>query len=132
MNKLDFEQVENTFKSNIKDADLIISEISEIEIKSTTIEILSNYKLRLSKIQSSMDRLLKIESYHLIGMGNLSGSQLLKLAKLIKIAGLNEDKIKRSLSLIMNYIAIVNTTLSDSIYESSQFNLKFKKSSSLI
>ena len=87
----------------------------------------------LSSLQSEIDRILKVDFYHLIGMTNLSGSQILKIVKAIKSLGKAEDTLKRGISIINGAKMIITSIINESTYKcSSSINEIFKKKSSLM
>lgn len=72
---------------------------------------------KASEYQSKIDKILKSEFYHLVGMGNLSSSQTISLCKRIKELGETEDINKRNVTILNNLKSIQSTMLNKSSYK---------------
>lgn len=118
--------LESKVKSKVK-------ELLEIDIyKERNYRKLDVIRNELSSYQSEIDRILKIDFYHLIGMTNLSGSQIMKIVKSIKTLGRAEDTLKRGISIINGAKIIIGSITSESTYKcSSLLNEVFKQKSTL-
>ena len=130
MNRELFSGVINKYMSAANEGEELSFNLKKLNFNAIDIKVLESIKLKLSAVQSQMDRLLKVDTYHLIGMGKLSGSQLLLLSKAIKKVGLSENGIKRSLSIINSAKAIISSHVVDSTYESKELGLTLTISSS--
>lgn len=110
-----------------------VKELLEIDIyKERNYRKLDVIRNELSSYQSEIDRILKIDFYHLIGMTNLSGSQIMKIVKSIKTLGRAEDTLKRGISIINGAKIIIGSITSESTYKcSSLLNEVFKQKSTL-
>ena len=110
-----------------------VKELLEIDIyKERNYRKLDVIRNELSSYQSEMDRILKIDFYHLIGMTDLSGSQMMKIVKSIKTLGRAEDSLKRGISIINGAKIIIGSITSESTYKcSSLLNEVFKQKSTL-
>lgn len=110
-----------------------VKELLEIDIyKERNYRKLDVIRNELSSYQSEMDRILKIDFYHLIGMTDLSGSQIMKIVKSIKTLGRAEDTLKRGISIINGAKIIIGSITSESTYKcSSLLNEVFKQKSTL-
>ena len=110
-----------------------VKELLEIDIyKERNCRKLDVIRNELSSYQSEIDRILKIDFYHLIGMTNLSGSQIMQIVKSIKILGRAEDTLKRGISIINGAKIIIGSITSESTYKcSSLLNEVFKQKSTL-
>lgn len=86
MNKMQFTKV-------IESLDALIEECEETVFKSTDDANNAPYKdvqerfTKACELKSKMDRVLQAELYHIIGMGNLSADQSMKLIRKIKQYG---------------------------------------------
>lgn len=110
-----------------------VKELLEIDIyKERNYRKIDVIRNELSSYQSEIDRILKIDFYHLIGMTNLSGSQIMKIVKSIKTLGRAEDTLKRGISIINGAKIIIGSITSESTYKcSSLLNEVFKQKSTL-
>ena len=110
-----------------------VKELLEIDIyKERNYRKLDVIRNELSSYQSEIDRILKIDFYHLIGMTNLSGSQIMKIVKSIKTLGRAEDTLKRGISIINGAKIIIGSITSESTYKcSSLLNEVFRQKSTL-
>lgn len=110
-----------------------VKELLEIDIyKERNYRNLDVIRNELSSYQSEIDRILKIDFYHLIGMTDLSGSQIMKIVKSIKTLGKAEDTLKRGISIINGAKIIIGSITSESTYKcSSLLNEVFKQKSTL-
>ena len=80
-----------------------------------------------TQLMSDIDSILKSEFYHLIGMADLSSSQVVSLCKNIKELGKMEDINKRNLAILTNFKNILTSLSSDSEYTLKKtINLKLK------
>ena len=80
-----------------------------------------------TQLMSDIDSILKSEFYHLIGMADLSSSQVVSLCKNIKELGKAEDLNKRNLTILTNLKNISTSLSSDSEYTLKKtINLKLK------
>lgn len=106
--------------------------INRDELNAFDIRNLSKEKLLFlinstAQLMSDIDSILKNEFYHLIGMADLSSSQVVLLCKNIKELGKMEDINKRNLAILTNFKNILTSLSSDSEYTLKKtINLKLK------
>ena len=128
MEKELFIKILNKCEVIAKEGDELTSSLNSFNLKDTDETFLEKFRIKLSETQSKMDRLLKIDTYHLIGMGNLSGSQMLLFAKAIKSVGRSASGIKKSLSFVNGAKIIISSRSAIPTYESKELGLILTKS----
>lgn len=137
MNSKDFELIISNLKFlcvSVYRMQVIIKNISVIDLdlsvqrfKDDGTPDLDTLISKASEYQSKIDKILKSEFYHLIGMGDLSASQIVKLAKEIKALGKVEDVNKRNMTCLQNLKSIqtaLNNTSSYKLTEMIEMKLK--------
>lgn len=99
MDKKLFDEMITNIITLCKEMKVAISKVDNINIKDLkqvkTKNILKTIREDLSSFQSKSDKILKLELYHILNMGNMSAGQTMTFLKHIKEVGILEDKIKR-------------------------------------
>ena len=99
MDKKLFDEMITNIITLCKEMKVTISKVDNISIKDLkqvkTKNILKTIREDLSSFQSKSDKILKLELYHILNMGNMSAGQTMTFLKHIKEVGILEDKIKR-------------------------------------
>lgn len=121
----------NTIIENItslcKQVKLNRDELNKFDMRNLSKEKLSSLIDSSTQLMSDIDSILKSEFYHLIGMADLSSSQVVSLCKNIKELGKAEDLNKRNLTILTNLKNISTSLSSDSEYTLKKtINLKLK------
>lgn len=102
-------------------------ELNKFDIRNLSKEKLSSLIDSSTQLMSDIDSILKSEFYHLIGMADLSSSQVVSLCKNIKELGKAEDLNKRNLTILTNLKNISTSLSSDSEYTLKKtINLKLQ------
>lgn len=121
----------NTIIKNItslcKQVKINRDELNNFDMHNLSKEKLSSLIDSSTQLMSDIDSILKSEFYHLIGMADLSSSQVVSLCKNIKELGKAEDLNKRNLTILTNLKNISTSLSSDSEYTLKKtINLKLK------
>ena len=121
----------NTIIKNItslcKQVQVNREELNKFDMRNLSKEKLSSLIDSSTQLMSDIDSILKSEFYHLIGMADLSSSQVVSLCKNIKELGKAEDLNKRNLTILTNLKNISTSLSSDSEYTLKKtINLKLK------
>lgn len=121
----------NTIIKNIaslcKQVKINRDELNKFDMCNLSKEKLSTLIDSSTQLMSDIDSILKSEFYHLIGMADLSSSQVVSLCKNIKELGKAEDLNKRNLTILTNLKNISTSLSSDSEYTLKKtINLKLK------
>lgn len=121
----------NTIIKNItslcKQVKINRDELNKFDMRNLSKEKLSSLIDSSTQLMSDIDSILKSEFYHLIGMADLSSSQVVSLCKNIKELGKAEDLNKRNLTILTNLKNISTSLSSDSEYTLKKtINLKLK------
>lgn len=121
----------NTIIKNItslcKQVKINREELNKFDMRNLSKEKLSALIDSSTQLMSDIDSILKSEFYHLIGMADLSSSQVVSLCKNIKELGKAEDLNKRNLTILTNLKNISTSLSSDSEYTLKKtINLKLK------
>lgn len=121
----------NTIIKNItslcKQVQVNREELNKFDMRNLSKEKLSALIDSSTQLMSDIDSILKSEFYHLIGMADLSSSQVVSLCKNIKELGKAEDLNKRNLTILTNLKNISTSLSSDSEYTLKKtINLKLK------
>ena len=121
----------NTIIKNItslcKQVKINREEVNKFDMRNLSKEKLSSLIDSSTQLMSDIDSILKSEFYHLIGMADLSSSQVVSLCKNIKELGKAEDLNKRNLTILTNLKNISTSLSSDSEYTLKKtINLKLK------
>lgn len=121
----------NTIIQNItslcKQVKINRDELNKFDMRNLSKEKLSSLIDSSTQLMSDIDSILKSEFYHLIGMADLSSSQVVSLCKNIKELGKAEDLNKRNLTILTNLKNISTSLSSDSEYTLKKtINLKLK------
>lgn len=121
----------NTIIKNItslcKQVKINREELNNFDMRNLSKEKLSSLIDSSTQLMSDIDSILKSEFYHLIGMADLSSSQVVSLCKNIKELGKAEDLNKRNLTILTNLKSISTSLSSDSEYTLKKtINLKLK------
>lgn len=121
----------NTIIKNItslcKQVQVNREELNKFDMRNLSKEKLSALIDSSTQLMSDIDSILKSEFYHLIGMADLSSSQVVSLCKNIKELGKAEDLNKRNLTILTNLKSISTSLSSDSEYTLKKtINLKLK------
>ena len=140
MNSKDFESIISNLKFlcvSVYRMQVNIKNISILDLDSSVDKVNDEFSIpkpnlatmisEASEYQSKIDKILKSEFYHLIGMGDLSASQIVKLAKEIKELGKVEDVNKRNMTCLQNLKSIqtaLNNTSSYKLTEMIEMKLK--------
>lgn len=102
-------------------------ELNKFDMRNLSKEKLSTLIDSSTQLMSDIDSILKSEFYHLIGMADLSSSQVVSLCKNIKELGKMEDLNKRNLTILNNLKNISTSLSSDSEYTLKKtINLKLR------
>ena len=102
-------------------------ELNKFGMRNLSKEKLSALIDSSTQLMSDIDSILKSEFYHLIGMADLSSSQVVSLCKNIKELGKAEDLNKRNLTILTNLKNISTSLSSDSEYTLKKtINLKLR------
>lgn len=102
-------------------------ELNKFNIRNLSKEKLSTLIDSSAQLMSDIDSILKSEFYHLVGMADLSSSQVVSLCKNIKELGKAEDLNKRNLTILTNLKNISTSLSSDSEYTLKKtINLKLQ------
>ena len=102
-------------------------ELNKFNIRNLSKEKLSTLIDSSTQLMSDIDSILKSEFYHLVGMADLSSSQVVSLCKNIKELGKMEDLNKRNLTILTNLKNISTSLSSDSEYTLKKtINLKLR------
>ena len=121
----------NTIIQNItslcKQVKINREELNNFDMRNLSKEKLASLIDSSTQLMSDIDSILKSEFYHLIGMADLSSSQVVSLCKNIKELGKAEDLNKRNLTILTNLKNISTSLSSDSEYTLKKtINLKLK------
>ena len=121
----------NTIIKNIaslcKQVKINRDELNKFDMRNLSKEKLSTLIDSSTQLMSDIDSILKSEFYHLIGMADLSSSQVVSLCKNIKELGKMEDLNKRNLTIFTNLKGILTSLSSDSEYTLKKtINLKLQ------
>ena len=121
----------NTIIQNItslcKQVKINREELNNFDMRNLSKEKLASLIDSSTQLMSAIDSILKSEFYHLIGMADLSSSQVVSLCKNIKELGKAEDLNKRNLTILTNLKNISTSLSSDSEYILKKtINLKLK------
>lgn len=121
----------NTIIQNItslcKQVKINREELNNFDMRNLSKEKLASLIDSSTQLMSDIDSILKSEFYHLIGMADLSSSQVVSLCKNIKELGKAEDLNKRNLTILTNLKNISTSLSSDSEYILKKtINLKLK------
>lgn len=121
----------NTIIKNItslcKQVKINREELNKFDMRNLSKEKLATLIDSSTQLMSDIDSILKSEFYHLIGMADLSSSQVVSLCKNIKELGKAEDLNKRNLTILTNLKGILTSLSSDSEYTLKKtINLKLK------
>lgn len=101
--------------------------LNKFDMRNLSKEKLSSLIDSSTQLMSDIDSILKSEFYHLIGMADLSSSQVVSLCKNIKELGKAEDLNKRNLTILTNLKNISTSLSSDSEYTLKKtINLKLR------
>lgn len=98
----------------------------DITFKSRTVNEINSYIMRACAVQSDMDKFVKDDLYHIIGMGNLSSSQMSQLVKATKQLTSHRTSIKSLAGKPLINVGAVNVNGKKSTYESTLLGMKFK------
>lgn len=102
-------------------------ELNKFDMRNLSKDKLSALIDSSTQLMSDIDSILKSEFYHLIGMADLSSSQVVSLCKNIKELGKMEDLNKRNLTILNNLKNISTSLSSDSEYTLKKtINLKLR------
>lgn len=121
----------NTIIKNItslcKQVEMNREELNKFDMRNLSKEKLVSLIDSSTQLMSDIDSILKSEFYHLIGMADLSSSQVVSLCKNIKELGKAEDLNKRNLTILTNLKNISTSLSSDSEYTLKKtINLKLQ------
>ena len=93
-----------------------------ITLDHLTIGQVKDLTVKARELQSKTDQFLKQDLYHIIGMGNLSASQVATLNKLVK--GITEHRtVIKALAVLPT---LPNTVSKTSTYKATTFGLKLE------
>ena len=99
MDKKLFNDMINNITTLCKEMKITINKVDNINIKDLkqikTKDTLKTIREDLSTFQSKSDKILKLELYHILNMGDMNAGQTMSFLKYIKELGALEDKIKR-------------------------------------
>lgn len=113
MHKQEFEKIIDNIDDICVDVKRIRVNIKAIKVGDLACDDfvnLDDYISKTSEYQSKIDKILKSEFYHIIGMGDLSASQTISLCKKVKELGKVEDINKRN-STCLSALKAINTSL---------------------
>ena len=127
MKQEQFSTIIKNITSLCKQVKINRDELNNFDMRNLSKEKLSTLIDSSTQLMSDIDSILKSEFYHLIGMADLSSSQVVSLCKNIKELGKAEDLNKRNLTILTNLKNISTSLSSDSEYTLKKtINLKLQ------